>query len=84
MSEANLARRGGGLPPVRDSVILSEAKELGPPPRLQTLASLGLDPPLLSRRGVLDGFASKKACLAICTRLGSNSAKKNPVHVGSL
>jgi hypothetical protein len=26
-----------------------------PPPRLQTLASLGLDPPLLSRRGVLYG-----------------------------
>jgi hypothetical protein len=25
-----------------------------PPPRLQTLASLGLDPPLLSRRGVFD------------------------------
>ena len=26
-----------------------------PPPRLQTLASLGLDPPLLSRRGVFEG-----------------------------
>jgi hypothetical protein len=63
MSEANRTRWGGGLPTVRDAVILSEAKELslskvkelGPPPRLQTLASLGLDPPLLSRRGVFDG-----------------------------
>ena len=52
MSEANLGRRGGGFPTDRNPVILSEAKELGPPPRLQTLASLGLDPPLLSRRGV--------------------------------
>jgi hypothetical protein len=55
MSEANRTRWGGGLLSVRDSVILSEAKELGPPPRLQTLASLGLDPPLLSRRGIFDG-----------------------------
>ena len=29
-----------------------ERSEGSPPPRLQTLASLGLDPPLLSRRGV--------------------------------
>jgi hypothetical protein len=68
MSEANRARRGGGLHTVRDSVILNEVKELGPPPRIPTLASLGLDPPLpddlalldagmkhLDRRGVFDG-----------------------------
>jgi hypothetical protein len=53
MSEANRMRRGGGIPTLGGSVILSEAKELGPPPRLQTFASLGLDPPLLDRRGCL-------------------------------
>jgi hypothetical protein len=26
-----------------------------PPPRLQTLALLGLDPPLLARRGIIKG-----------------------------
>jgi len=31
MSEANLARRGGGLPTVRDPVILSEARDLHHP-----------------------------------------------------
>jgi hypothetical protein len=53
-------RRGGGIPTLGDSVILSEAKELGPPPRLQTLASLGLDPPLLDRKGV---FVGKIICI---------------------
>ena len=31
MSDANLARRGGGLPTVRDPVILSEARDLHHP-----------------------------------------------------
>ena len=57
MSEANRTRRGGGislknLPP--RLTCHPERSEGSLPPRLQTLASLGLDPPLLSRRGVFD------------------------------
>ena len=43
IDEVNRARRGGGI-----------KLWIKPPPRLQTLALLGLDPPLLSRRGIFE------------------------------
>jgi hypothetical protein len=44
MSEANLARRGGGLPTVRDPVILSEARDLHHPGSRHSLRSVWIHP----------------------------------------